>query len=159
MQNAMTAKPKRTRVVPSTAFWDTSAIVPLCCFQPQSSSARKTGRHYSRQIVWWITVVESVSAFQRLTREKYLTPEGRQQAVRRLQYLRQRWNEIQPTEEVRDTAERLLAVHSLRAADAFQLAAALIWCSHQPRGRHFVGSDGDLCAAAEKEGFAVIRVS
>jgi len=155
----MAAKRKRSKASSSSAFWDTSAIVPLCCFQSQSSAAVRTARQYNQQIVWWITAVESVSAFHRLFREEALTVEGRQQAIQRLSYLRRFWSEIQPTEEVRDTAERLLAVHSLRAADALQLAAALIWCNRRPRGRHFVGSDSNLCVAAEKEGFTAIQVS
>jgi predicted nucleic acid-binding protein len=152
------AKRKQVKAI-AAAFWDTSAIIPLCCFQPQSSAAMKAARQYNPQIVWWITSVEAVSGFQRLSRDSYLTAEGHQQAVQRLAYLRQRWNEVQPTEEVRNTAERLLAIHPLRAADALQLAAALIWCSRHTQGRHFVGSDGNLCAAAEKEGFTVVRVS
>lgn len=155
----MTAKRKPVKASTTAAFWDTSAILPLCCFQPQSSSASRAARHYNRQIVWWITAVEAASGLQRLARENSMTSEGHQQALQRLAYLRQRWNEVQPTEEVRDTAERLLAIHTLRAVDALQLAAALIWCGRLTRGRHFVGSDGNLCAAAEKEGFTVVRVS
>jgi hypothetical protein len=102
--------------------------------------------------------VEVVSSFSRLRREELLTQEGRQQALIRLDYLRSRWTEVQPTSEVREIAERLLNVHKLRAADALPLAAALIWCSHRPRGRHFIGADGDLADAAEAEGFTVMRL-
>jgi hypothetical protein len=38
------------------------------------------------------------------------------------------------------------------------LSAALIWCSHRPRGRYFIGGDGVLASAAEAEGFTVIRL-
>src|SRR5947199_10118911 len=110
------AKPP-TRV---TAFWDTSGIVPLCCFQSPTADATETARVYARKVVWWTTGVEAVSAFNRLYREKNLTAEGKQQALHRLAYLRLRWSEIQPTDEVRDTADRLLGVHKLRAADAQQ---------------------------------------
>jgi predicted nucleic acid-binding protein len=102
--------------------------------------------------------VEAVSSFNRLQRENNLTNEGKQQALTRLGYLRRKWNEIEPADEVRNTAERLLNIHRLRAADALQLAAALVWCKHQPRGRHFIGADGDLATAAEAEGFTVIRL-
>jgi len=54
------------------------------------------------------------------------------QAFARLDYMRSRWNEVQPTEEVRERAERLLRIHKLRAADALQLAAALVWCDGAP---------------------------
>ena len=153
-------KPKQRRAArpPITAFWDTSAIVPLCCFQSRTAEAVKTARVYARQVTWWGTPLEVISSFSRLRREENLTPEGKQQALNRLAYLRSRWTEVQPTNEVRETAERLLNVHKLRAADALQLSAALVWCSHRPRGRHFIGSDGDLAVAAEAEGFSVIRL-
>lgn len=142
-----------------TAFWDTSALVPLCCFQPQSAQARQVARTYSRQVVWWGTVIEAVSSLHRLTREATLSDDQSRQAFARLDYLRNHWNEIQPTEEVRDRAERLLRIHKLRAADALQLAAALVWCVDRPRGRTLIGADGNLSEAAAAEGFTIIRLS
>jgi predicted nucleic acid-binding protein len=79
------------------------------------------------------------------------------QAFARLDYMRSRWNEVQPTEEVRERAERLLRIHRLRAADALQLAAALVWCEDRPRGRALIGADGSLSEAAAAEGFTIIR--
>lgn len=145
----------KTRV-PMTAFWDTSALVPLCCFQVQSAQARQTARTYSRQVVWWGTVIEAVSSLNRLTRDGILNSKDSRQAFARLDYLRSRWNEVQPTEEVRDRAERLLRVHKLRAVDALQLAAALVWCGDHPRGRALIGADGNLSEAAAAEGFTTI---
>ena len=141
-----------------TAFWDTSALVPLCCFQPQSGHARQIARTYSRQVVWWGTVIEAVSSLNRLTREGTLNINDSRQAFARLDYLRARWNEVQPTEEVRDRAERLLRVHRLRAADALQLAAAMVWCGDRPQGRALVGGDGNLMVAAAAEGFVMIQL-
>jgi predicted nucleic acid-binding protein len=141
-----------------TAFWDTSALVPLCCFQPQSAQARQVARAYSRQVVWWGTVIEAVSSLNRLTREGTLTAKESGQAFARLDYLRGHWNEIQPIEEVRHRAERLLRIHKLRAADALQLAAALVWCGNRPQGRALIGADGSLLQAAGAEGFTVIRL-
>jgi len=142
----------------TTAFWDTSGIVPLCTLQPQSAPARQHARVHSRQVVWWATPVEALSALRRLSREDQLTREELRQSLARLEYLRTRWSEIQPTEEARRHAERLLAVHRLRAADAFQLAAALVWCENRTRGRVFIGSDSSLSDSAEAEGFTVIRL-
>jgi hypothetical protein len=48
--------------------------------------------------------------------------------------------------------------YPLRAADALQLAAALIWCNRHPRGKTFISGDERLLEAAEKEGFNVIRM-
>lgn len=148
-------KPKQ-EIVP--AFWDTSAIVPLCCFQTQSSQARQVLRTYGKQIVWWGTAVEVVSSVQRLVRDGELTLSESHQVLFRFDYLRQRWNEIQPTEEVRELAERLLGRHKLRAADALQLAAALVWCNNRTRGRYFIGGDGNLLIAAVAEGFSIITL-
>jgi hypothetical protein len=120
--------------------------------------ANRTARLYARQVTWWATGVEAVSAFNRLRREQALTMAGRGQALARLDHLRRRWHEVQPADALRDEAERLLAVHPLRAADALQLAAALTWCGYKPRGRCFVGSDGALTKAAETEGFSVVRL-
>ena len=48
-----------------------------------------------------------------------LPPQALDEAARR-------WTEVPPIERVRDQASRLLRVHPLRAADALQLAAALV---------------------------------
>ncbi len=65
-------------------------------------------------------------------------------------------SEIEPTEEVRTIAESVLDRHDLRAADAFQLAAALVLCHEKPRGRWFVCFDQQLAAAADVAGFTVL---
>ena len=154
----MASKRRKPLRPPGTAFWDTSGIVPLCCFQSQTALAMRTARLYARQVTWWGTPVEAVSSFSRLYREKALTTVGRHQAMTRLDYLRRRWHEVQPGDDVRDEAERLLTRHRLRAGDALQLSAALTWCGRATRGRHFIGADDDLATAAEAEGFSVIRL-
>jgi hypothetical protein len=154
----MRSEAARKRRSPLTAFWDTSGIVPLCCFQRQTSQANRTARLYARQVTWWATAVEAISSFNRLYREQVLTAPGRQQTLTRLEYLRRRWNEVQPSDEVRAGAERLLGVHKLRAGDALQLSAALVWCGQNTRGRHFIAADGDLIEAAEAEGFTAVRL-
>ena len=70
--------------------------------------------------------MEAVSSFNRLHRENNLTHESKQQALARLSYLRQKWSEIQPTDEVRNTAERLLNVHKLSTTPFLQEERALI---------------------------------
>lgn len=154
----MKIRRKRRAAPPQSGFWDTSGIVPLCCRQPQTSQANQTARLYGKQVVWWATPIEAVSALNRLLREGLLTTEQRGQAFRRLDYLRHRWSEIQPTDELRQHAERLLGPHKLCAADALQLAAALVWCNNHPRGRQFIGADNELATAAEAEGFSIIRL-
>jgi hypothetical protein len=82
--------------------------------------------------------------------------EDERQTRQVLQQLASGWSEVQPSESLRGTAERLLAVHALRAADAFQLAAALHWCQRQPMNRHLVSFDTRLRDAAYKEGFTIL---
>ncbi|MFL6278321.1 MAG: type II toxin-antitoxin system VapC family toxin [Blastocatellia bacterium] len=153
-------KTKRQRAAQSLpyAFWDTSAVLPLCAMQRQSAKIRQASRTY-RLAVWWGTSVEATSGFHRLKREGKLIDAEVSQTIDRLNQLRARWDEIEPSESVREMAERLLARHKLRASDALQLAAALEWCGNHPRGRVFVGCDGDLLNAAGAEGFTCIRIS
>lgn len=137
------------------AFWDASAIVPLCCSQPATAPGRRLQRELTRMVVWWGTPLEARSAFARLVRERHLTSEGRASAIGRLEALRVAWDEILPTERVRRLGEELPDAHGLRAADAAQLAAALVWCRERPRQRPFVCFDERLRAAAIALGFSV----
>jgi hypothetical protein len=153
----MKTNPK-PRVALQSAFWDTSAIVPLCCLQAASAQARHAARVYAIQVVWWGTSVEAISSFNRLIREGYLSTPDSQQAFTRLNHLRQYWNAIQPSDGLRDLAEHLLGKHKLRAGDALQLASALVWCTGYPKGHCFIGGDNDLLDAADIEGFTVVRL-
>jgi predicted nucleic acid-binding protein len=137
------------------AFWDASAIVPLCCSQPFSLQGRRLYREMKRVVVWWGTPVEARSAFARLVREGQVTAGERLVAVGRLSQLRAAWDEILPTEKVRLLAEELPDSYAVRAADAAQLAAALVWCRERPKGQSFVCLDERLGTAAAALGFAV----
>ncbi|HYE74118.1 MAG TPA: type II toxin-antitoxin system VapC family toxin [Blastocatellia bacterium] len=141
------------------AFWDTSAIIPLCCRQPQSTRCRQVSRQFSGLVVWWGTSVEATSAFCRLNRQGIFSNTHLKQSQIILDALRLRWHEIQPLDEVRQEAERVLHLHALRGADALQLAAALVWCSKNTKGRHFVCADQNLLNAASREGFITIDVN
>ena len=137
------------------AFWDSSAIVPLCCVQDSSFAARQQVRVHQLQSVWWATGLEVRNTFARLLREKNLTKKGFEQARHRLGILAAAWFEICPDGKVRDLAEQLLDQHALSTADGLQLAAALVWCREQPRHRPFICADRQLSKAAEKAGFDV----
>ena len=137
-------------------FWDTSAIVPLLVIEPSTGSAKSILTGDSSVVVWWGTRTECVSALNRQIRDGSLRNEDERQARQVLQQLADAWSEVQPSELLRGTAERLLAVHALRAADAFQLAAALHWCQRQPMNRNLVSFDTRLRDAAYKQGFAIL---
>lgn len=137
-------------------FWDTSAVVPLCVTEPATATVRAIVDADPALIVWWATRTECVSAFARRRREGLLSLATEQQAGALLATLATVWSEIQPSEGLRARAERLLGVHSIRAADAFQLAAALLWTQGATRGHHFVSFDQRLREAAAQEGFSIL---
>jgi uncharacterized protein len=137
------------------AFWDASAIVPICCSQAATSKSRKLLRDAGRMVVWWGTPIEARSAFARLVRDGSLTDPERVRAVKLLDQLRQSWDEIQPSESVRTIAQELPDRHGVRAADAVQLAAALVWCRERPHRRSFICFDERLSKAATDIGFMV----
>jgi uncharacterized protein len=141
------------------AFWDTSGVVLLCTHQPAAGPARRIAQRCRRIVVWWGAPVEARSAFMRLVREGMLSPTDLADAARKLATLKRVASEIEPTEEVRTIAESVLDKHDLRAADAFQLAAALVLCHEKPRGRWFVCFDRRLAAAADMTGFTVLPAS
>jgi predicted nucleic acid-binding protein len=138
------------------AFWDTSAVVPLCCHQDATQEMRRIARRIKRVAAWWGTPVEARSAFSRLLRDGKLTERGLKQAAARLEAQRAAWIEVLPSDRVREIAETLPEQYGLRALDSFQLAAALIWCREQPRGRLFVCCDVRLAGAAAKAGFDML---
>ncbi len=136
------------------SFWDASALVPLCARQSASAAARAAVKGKAIT-VWWVTSVEIVGALCRLLRCGDLSQRQWEQAIRRLEHLRQWWTEVTPDERVRELAGLLLQRHPLRAADALQLAAALVWCEERPRGQHLVCLDRRVAEAAAREGFEV----
>lgn len=140
-------------------FWDSSAIIPLCLSQPASRAAEVWLREDPAFAAWWGTPVECWSAFARLRREGLLDHTQEMAAVDRLDMLRKAWVEVLPTEELRDHAARLLRTHPLSAADALQLAAALVWAGAPPQRAGLVTFDRRLALAGEAEGFEVLGAS
>jgi hypothetical protein len=138
-----------------SAFWDASGIVLLCLAQPEANQARRLQRSSPRLVVWWGTLVEATSAFERVCREGTAPSAECDRALSRLGTLSRRWIEVQPVDRVRSLARDLLARHPLRAADALQLGAALVWAGDRPRNRVFVTFDERLGRAADTQGFSV----
>jgi predicted nucleic acid-binding protein len=141
----------------ATAFWDASALVPLCVHEAASRHAQSHLRRLA-PVVWWGSLVEVHSAISRLHREKEITDLDKQGAVTRLRMLSRGWREILPDDQVRDLATQLLDKHFLRAADSLQLAASLIWCEQRPSRRSFICGDRRLAKAAESAGFSVLEL-
>lgn len=137
-------------------FWDSSAVVPLLVEEPTSRACRALLRADPRVVVWFSTRTECVSALRRQVRDRTLSEAEARRGEDRLEKHARHWHEVEPLSALRDTAERLVRVHPLAAADALQLAAALAWADQRMRGRQFVVLDATLAAAAGREGFDVI---
>ncbi len=137
-------------------FWDSSAVVPLLV--PERASERLRRLHANDPVVlaWWGAEVECVSAVARAERVGRLSASGASEGLRRLIALRREWHEIEPSEEVREAAKRLLRVHDLRAADSLHLAAAFVAAESRPASLEFVCLDDRLRVAAGREGFAIV---
>jgi predicted nucleic acid-binding protein len=110
-------------------------------------------------VVWWATPIEMCSTFERLLRTSELTVAEHTAARRRLEELRQVWREVQPSEPLRSQAETLLDRFPLKAADALQLAAALLWSSGAPQHCVLLSGDVQLLEAARHLGFQTVATS
>lgn len=141
----------------TTAFWDASALAPLCIHEAASHQAEVYLRKFA-PVVWWGSLVEVHSAICRLHREKAISDSNKQGAVSRLRLLSRSWREVLPNDELRELATTSLDRYSLRAADSLQLAASLVWCQQHPSKRNFVCGDHRLAEAAGMEGFSVIKL-
>ena len=133
-------------------FWDSSAIVPMLVIEETTPAAQALLAEDASMVVWWGTRLECASALARAERAGVHVQPARE----RLDLLAATWAEVEATEPLRRAATRLLRVHPLRAADALQLAAAVIWSEGAP-GLPFVTLDDRLAEAADREGFRVIR--
>jgi predicted nucleic acid-binding protein len=106
-------------------------------------------------VVWVLTGVEVVSVLRRLVREGELAEPAARRAEQLADELLARTHAVTDVERVKTVAVRLLRVHALRAADALQLAAALVWADGAPAGLVVHTLDRRLGTAAEREGFEV----
>jgi predicted nucleic acid-binding protein len=138
-------------------FWDASAIIPLLADEPTRERLLGLLEQDPQMLAWWGTPVEIASALARRERDRLLSADEVTAALTRARQLADSWHEIVPSDSVRRTAERLLRVHPLRAADSLQLAAALIVADHDPSTLEIVCLDTRLSSAARREGFAVLE--
>jgi predicted nucleic acid-binding protein len=134
------------------AFWDASALVPLCVGQSNTPRVIAFYKSYEA-VVWWATPVEIASALARLVRMRQLDSADWSKARRLAAVLADAWFVIQPSERLRTKAAQLVDLYDLRAADALQLAAAVEWCQDVPQGRVFLTADQKLREAALLAGF------
>jgi predicted nucleic acid-binding protein len=134
------------------AFWDTSALVPLCVRQGSTPRAIALYKIHDAA-VWWAAPVEIASALARLVRMKQLDSSDSSKACKLAKRLADSWSVIQPSNVLRAKSIQLVERYDLRAAASFQLAAALEWCEDAPQGRVFLTTDQKLREAALLSGF------
>ncbi len=137
-------------------FWDTTALLPLFVAEKRSSRVRSWLRRDPVVVVWALTRAEILSAFARREREEPGAARALVRARGRALSAGEEWSEVVALEPVRRQAERLVSAHPLRAADALQLAAALVATDLDPAGLEFVTFDERLATAALQEGFSVL---
>ncbi|HAK96562.1 MAG TPA: PIN domain-containing protein [Planctomycetes bacterium] len=137
-------------------FWDSSALVPLFVAQQRTSELRALHGRDPEVLAWVLSDVEIASALHRMEREGAMERSAVDEAFAQLALFLNAAHVIGLSEEVLRRARRLLAVHPLRAADALQLAAALVAVRDAARGLAFVCLDDRLGAAARREGFTLL---
>jgi len=137
-------------------YCDSSALIPLFVQQGDTETFKDLLREDPQIITWWGSRVECASTFNRLLRESMIDQNDFDQIQIQFENFASSWVEIQATEKLRQRALRLLRLHPLRAADALQLAAALVGCEESPQTLPFICSDSRLSDAAAKEGFQVL---
>ncbi|MBN1417867.1 MAG: type II toxin-antitoxin system VapC family toxin [Planctomycetes bacterium] len=136
-------------------FWDSSGLVALHVAQTRASRLRSLHAGDPQVLAWQLSDVEVRSALCRLERDGAMTRDAFLDAVSRFESFWGTVHVISSVDPVKARAKRLLGIHPLRAADALQLAAALVAASDDPQGWEFVCLDGRLADAAVREGFSV----
>src|SRR5271163_3434571 len=124
----------------TSAFWDASALVPLCVRQGITPGVESLYESY-RVVIWWATPIEIASALARLVRTREISASECAKARQVAVALADEWSVIEPSNGLRDHATRLVDRYDLKAADAMQLAAALDWCDRVPRSEVFLTAD------------------
>ena len=137
-------------------FWDSSAIVALLVGEATAPIARRIHEADGQVIVWWGTVVECAAAVARHEREGTLRSNQASDFLAYLDQMATFWHEMLPSQRIRAIARRVLRTHPLRAADSFQLAAAIASADENPEAIGFVSFDARLNAAATREGFPIL---
>jgi len=107
-------------------------------------------------LVWALTATEVVSALNRKRREGGFDLRSLRVAQGRLKKLEAAWNEVLQLDAVRSQARNLLVEHDLRAADALQLAAALLAREQTGLPLELVTFDRRLASAATAVAFTVL---
>ena len=137
-------------------FWDSSALVPLLTPQSHTRHAVAWLQADPAIAAWALTPAEVTSALERLRREGLVSLAAVADAEARMERFLRSAFIVEDIAEVQPTAQRLVRAHPLRAADALQLGAALVWVCHRFMRRLFLTFDQRLAEAASGEGFTIL---
>ena len=137
-------------------FWDASALVPLVILEEATSIVGECFLEDERIVTWAWSRVEIVSAIERRVREGSVSRTERRNVLERFHALANSWDEIKDVVAVRSKAIALLARHPIRAADAGQLGAALLFNETMSGVLSFVCLERRLSITAELEALRVI---
>lgn len=137
------------------AFWDSSALVPLCVAEERSPQAELWFGQF-QIVIWWATPVEMNGALCRVKRDGFISGTEYNKAKTRLSAIESVSLVVLPSPALQLQARSLLERFQLRAADSLQLAAALAWCDTSPKGNVFLSFDQRLRGAAETLGFMAL---
>jgi predicted nucleic acid-binding protein len=136
-------------------FWDSSAIVPLLVLEKETEECIRAFRSDQEVMIWTMSKVEVFSALCKRFREGSLKEIDFDSAKKRMNEFFDMAFEVISVTKVKDRALRLLQVHTLRAADALQLAAVLVATREDTLKLQIMSFDEKLAQAAKREGFIV----
>lgn len=136
-------------------FWDASALVPLIVTEDQTGYCLAALNDDPRMIVWTLSEVEVSSALCRKHRQGALGQDALAAVLHRMDEVIGSAFTVAASPSVKRRARRLLQVHPLRAADALQLAAALVAVQEDVYKMPIICFDDRLADAARREGFVV----
>jgi hypothetical protein len=128
------------------------------CVPGQASRRAKELLRTAPTVTWWATPIEVRGVLNRLHREGSISRPAFQASWERLSGLLRASRCIEPVEVVKELALAQLDRFPLKAGDALQLAAALVWCRQRPGGRMFICNDRQLRSAANELGFEAAGV-
>jgi predicted nucleic acid-binding protein len=137
-------------------FRDSSAVVPLLVKEPSTAEISRLRKADSDVTVWWATVVECAAAVGRLERNGEVPVAVASTALARLRELAEGWHEVQPFDDLRETARRFVAHPRSTVRDALQLAAAFHAAEGRPSSLTLVVLDTRVADAAAREGFEIL---
>lgn len=139
----------------TTAYFDTSAIVPLIVEEAGSEEAKRLWRDAESVSSARVVYAEGHAALAAAARLGRLPANRLRVAIGELLDRYEELHLVEISDRLMRRAGALAQEHALRGYDSIHLAAAEL--SRGDEAFVFVAGDGDLCAAAERIGLEVVR--